>query len=209
TLQSASKVNCTVNLGSITTAMNLYLSDNNEYYTPANFNTGEYLHGSWDDLLGQGYDGRNLSDGDVGRPGLSIGWGIYECSQQVDEYAQRNRRLRSYSMNCNQEGSSDGGISSLWGETKSVSSDKIPNPSETIILLENHGSLGAGYDGAGVYHYNDQMNSLNKNPDMYHQMQFSYLFADSHVELLLPLETCDPTIGDWWSGKYWTRNPDD
>ncbi|MBF0197702.1 MAG: hypothetical protein HQL32_08320 [Planctomycetes bacterium] len=205
----ATTIACKSNLRYIGTTIISYTMDH--YYYPVNQqkkpNTN-FLYISWDDSLGQGYDGRNLSFDDIKKPKCSEPYPLYECPQQKPLY-NNSGYIRSYVMNCNQGSSNNGGISSLWGAgSGSVNVDEVYIPSETILLTEKEGKLGSGYS-SGIYGANDQKNYLNSKPDASHNSMFNYLFCDGHVSLYLTDETRNPDKNDWYCGKFWTRNPND
>lgn len=211
-LRNARTLECKKNLMHVGVAMDLYVQDHN-YYPYATFRTNpRFLFGSWDDLLGQGYDGRNLNTKEVNYPNSNVENSIYTCPQQKDELNSTSSFLRSYALNCNQSSKNMGGFSSLWGfgdNPISVSLHDVPAPSSTILLLEMTGTLGSGYQNAGVYGAATQSNAFKNNPERYHQGLSNYLFADNHIEILLPEETRNPNKNNWVMGKFWTRDPDD
>ena len=79
-----------------------------------------------------------------------------------------------------------------------------------ILLVEDDtgSALGKGND-SGIKSIEKQLEMLIAEPSKSHNIQFNYLFVDSHVELLLPYDTKDPDLSFGKSGKYWTLDPSD
>lgn len=193
-------------------SMGLYTEDYFHYPLAIFKTNSRFTFGSWDDLLGQGYDGRNISDGEVGSPYSKIPNNMYACDQQNSIAPQSSGFIRSYAMNCNQSSFNMGGFATYWGygdNPQSVTVNEVPAPATSILLLELKGKLGSGYQNAGSYGSGTQNNSFKNTPELYHDSQFNYLFADNHVELLLTAETLDSSRSSWRQGKYWTRDPED
>lgn len=211
-LSSSRTLSCKKNLSQIAVSMSLYTGDHYNYPLSIFKTNPRFTFGSWDDLLGQGYDGRNLTDGEVGSPQAESPNNMYVCDQQNSTDPETNGFIRSYALNCNQNSFNMGGFATYWGYSdnpQSVTVDEVPAPSTSILLLELKGKLGSGYNNAGSFGSGSQDGSFKSIPERYHEAQFNYLFADNHVELLLSAETWDPSKGTWVYGKYWTRNPED
>lgn len=211
-LKSSRILSCKKNLSQIGISMNLYTGDHHHYPLSIFKTNPKFTFGSWDDLLGQGYDGRNLTESEVGSPQADSPNNMYVCDQQNNADPETNGYVRSYAMNCNQNSFNMGGFATYWGhgdDPKSVTVDEVPAPSTSILLLELKGRLGSGYNNAGSFGSGSQSGSFDTMPERYHEAQFNYLFADNHVELLLSDETRDPSKGTWVYGKYWTRDPSD
>ncbi|MBF0198028.1 MAG: hypothetical protein HQL32_09965 [Planctomycetes bacterium] len=204
---------CANNLKSIGSSMEFYMEDNNSYFPPASFSPKHtwLQYGTWDDLLGEGYDGRDLTYAEVEEPARSEGYSLYECPEQVQLYDNSKepwKHLRSYSLNCNSLwGKWYNGISSRWGNVQFSKETDTPAPARTIAIAEFPDILGDGYATPGL---EEGYAMQNLHLDQSHKTQFNYLFVDNHIEFLFPAETYDPK-GVWWGkySRYWTRDPND
>ncbi len=208
-IEFSRQLSCGQNYKNINLAMSFYLSDDG-FYPIANSNVDGSNEGniSWDDGLGFGYDGRNLTIAEANKrnfynpESVQVEQNIYECPNDWRE----GNWLRSYALNCNQSGYNRGGFSNFRdrGVRFSVKATDVPDPSGTLLLAEtNWGKLSAKYL-AGV-----------KRPWAFaiqlapHQEEHNYLFADGHVEKLSMEETYNPDFNNNVVGKSWTRSPND
>ena len=148
---------CLSNHKQIGIAVAMY-GDDNDSRVPKSGNTAadEGNNITWDDRLGQGYDGRHLSESDMTGvwPGQAK---LYECP--VDEVAlsNNNRYKRSYTMNqANGLGSTSnnsylGLVSNTWGKK----TNNVAHASETILMFDypwagnNLGAMNRGIRSAG------------------------------------------------------------
>jgi prepilin-type processing-associated H-X9-DG protein/prepilin-type N-terminal cleavage/methylation domain-containing protein len=210
----------------------------------------------WDDLLGGGYDGRDLSIQQKDKNGLFgselAGAQMYTCplddadgrtveipSSRPALFAlQTHGQARSYSMNSYRSGSNipdeqKGGITGVAYNsmnapgsllTWSQSRHNIPVPAEVFLVNESPGwgFVGAGgsavkgsplsQEGQGEVNW---LNSVGVGIESFDNIRFhnggwNYLFADGHVENMLPEDTVSK-LGDLSNprGSYWTIDPND
>ena len=199
---------CSGNLGQIGTAMYIYASDN-KFHLP-----GHYIlnNGStqiiWDDYLGAGYDGRNLTyaqqkASDPGEPEA-----LYQCPLDTsgDSSPYHKKRSRSYSAN---QGKLDGTKASKrgWieeGNAKTLKTTLFKRPSNSILLFERHhidNKLGKNKQGTlRVEHV--QKSTIDGSMIWGHaKYKSNYLFADGSVRHLNFITTCSGTNKDPWSDK--------
>lgn len=230
--QVARQVQCASNMRQLTLAMNLYATDNERLPTEGtvtatggNARLPAHPHDprSWDDKLGAGYDGRNLSRGyqnqgflrhvsgnaylDPG--GYTIMETLYRCPEHRS-FVLPDRFPRSYAMNSGGyvdqriDGDHPSSPNFLRGITRRVWSkapSDVPAPASTLLLVEGD----ALADGGG------QMGNPNlatmPSPFWqqggpfaftylpFHDEQWNYAFVDGHVQLMSPHDT----VGD---GNY-------
>ncbi|EDM29560.1 hypothetical protein LNTAR_17458 [Lentisphaera araneosa HTCC2155] len=116
----------------------MYAGDNDSR-VPKSGNTApdEGRNITWDDRLGQGYDGRNLSDGDMTGvwPAQSD---IYICPVDDVVRSNANRKIRSYTMNqANASGTdSDSRYLGMVSNTYGKSTTEVNKSSETVLMFD-------------------------------------------------------------------------
>jgi len=141
--QAARAVVCLNQEKQIFMAVASYTDDNNSYFP--NTIISQFI--SWDDRLGEGYDGRNLSGSQISGavPGS---YQLYKCPLDQVQINNQNRSRRTYSFNMGTNNPSDvsrRGISSS-GLSRQISA--IGKTSESIMLFEY--PLAGNHIGAGA-----------------------------------------------------------
>jgi prepilin-type N-terminal cleavage/methylation domain-containing protein/prepilin-type processing-associated H-X9-DG protein len=213
TQEAVDLIACSNNNRQIFLAMSTYLNDYQRYTNAmANADWSDRGGITWDDALGMGYDGRNLSLKLAKRYNLQYGdAGEDQFLRQYICPGDRNTRTnsslhpRSYALNIYQYSGNRDGISNAWtlGERWSAGVHEVPDPTRTMLISEKLVGYLGGIGGAGIANPNWQ-----PSPEP-HQEEYNYLFADGHSEKFHKEDTRDLTKGYWSAGKIWTRNPRD
>ena len=155
---------CTSNLKQISLAINMYAEDNDDYVVSShNVENGV---ASWDDKLGvYGFDGRTLAESAFSSEASNKS-GIYACPSTKFTISNENRTLRSYSLNYGKPGNSNGKFRGLMNLDWSMQLSSINEPSQSIMLTENHN--GANHLSVG----NHAQTNNNFIKDKYDQPDF-------------------------------------
>ena len=237
----AKTIECAGKMKQIGLAMNMYIGDYNWNYPYAWYadNTTVSFSISWDDLLGQSYDGRNLTDAQMlalgfdGRPAYKTlvgGESLYACPSATPRpgavfpyqaYTSDRFHMRSYGM---VEGGSTGGtnarprgIAGYYAPGThnyfSWNAEKVPSPAGTFLLAEIVNEAANPLGDSNGYARNPYTQTVNYTVAPYHNGKFNYTFCDGHVELLNPLQTVgkggSPGPAHDAAKGFWTRDPAD
>lgn len=213
TQETVDLIACSNNNRQIFLAMSTYLNDYQRYTNAmANKDWSDRGGITWDDALGMGYDGRNLSLQVANKYNIKYGEAgedqylkQYVCPNDRVERTDLTRPPRSYGLNIYQYQGNREGFSNAWdlGERWTAGSHEVPAPGETILISEKQLGYIGGIGGAGIANPNWQ---ISPEP---HREEFNYLFADGHSEKFHKEDTRDPLKNYWNAGKIWTRNPSD
>jgi prepilin-type N-terminal cleavage/methylation domain-containing protein/prepilin-type processing-associated H-X9-DG protein len=226
----AKAISCASNMKSITLCMGMYSQDFDSYIVPAatspSYGSGVHT-ASWDDLLGMGYDGRNLTNA-VG-PANSVynEWTkgsagdskLYQCpGDPAINLAGSNDRARTYAVNGWFSGYSG------WKKLSNVKKPSwlfalaerpalgpIPSTAYRINVLGRVGNNGWPYVLTMGSTKQDQQTFLSPrfsisgtNSQMgHHSKKFNYGFLDGHVDSLEPNGDKDGTMCYWRSDNHW------
>lgn len=184
------------NLGQMKSAIFLYTSDNNgsfPYAAAQKKENGKWSFlGSWDAFLfnyiGYDTDPNIASKGLPSYEAIGSGFELYEHDNDISTLSNPKTFRRSYAMP-----TASGAITlAAWTEAESRVPHKIstvPDPARTLLLMERPGwadNTVARTGMAGVNHPADQ---IARQPDLNGDGRFQYLFADGHIESLLPKQT--------------------
>ncbi len=131
---------CLNNQKQLATSLAMYLGDN-DFRAPSS--TGI----TWDDLLGGGYDGRELTLQKMTNNNVKS-YSLYECPLDL-RTRSLNRKTRSYSMN--QKGSATSGSARGIVNTNSRRITEINQTSDTLVMMEySSGSNQLGYTNRAI-----------------------------------------------------------
>jgi len=120
---------CASNMRQIYVASSMFSGDNNKYVV---WSTGVI---SWDDLLGKGYDGRNITDQAMYDKKKLAEAPIYQCASSDFDVEKKNTlKKRSYNLNLGQGSTTKKRGAS--GVKFSMKSTFIKDPSESILISE-------------------------------------------------------------------------
>jgi len=222
TLKTAKGVLCSNNLKGIGAAMANYTYDYTRFTPYFNHRVSSRKRGAflvtYDDMLGQSYDGRDLTPEQVDATYLTQGsigeeTNLYLCPlDNVDHrlkeenipYQQRTYSINSYgsSGGSNVPESQRKGIAgTIYGKPSqpwSALSTSISHPAQTILTAERPGLgfLGGGWNRHipnitwqdGIIYETSFGWDPLKNI-RYHNAGYNYLMVDGHIENLTPEET--------------------
>jgi prepilin-type N-terminal cleavage/methylation domain-containing protein/prepilin-type processing-associated H-X9-DG protein len=194
---------CLSNQKQIGIAIFLYNGDN-QNYVPGHLSKNSKSI-TFDDFLGTGYDGRNLTESQMWASFPGSPAPVYQCSTDQSNKNDPNI-LRSYSMiqgvlNGNQA-SKRGMVVEGSGATMKVSDVKFPTT--TIMLGEFHyWKNRLGRNSYGVIRAQDvQRFTSNGNLTWTHeQFKFNYLFVDGSAKGTHYMSTYLDTGKDPWSNN--------
>ena len=182
---------------------------------------------SWDDLLGTGYDGRNLSDSQVHGAGFALSIykqpDLYKCPS--DDAKWSGAVTRSYSMNrgvnagsgsppsLTPSGTGTWGVTLISGTGYGVSDpwsarlSQVVRPSSVLSLTEEHAdaNLLGNPSGACLSNPSNQISTYPKG----HSGRFNYLFVDGHAQSLRPVDTIAAGGSLTMPKGIWTINAQD
>ncbi len=223
--EMAKSMKCAGNVKQLGLGMASYAGDFMEYLPFGGHAYSASDQVSWDDLLGMGYDGRNLSDSEMHGPGMNISKQsqLYKCAS--DEAKWPGSATRSYSMNRGVNagsgsnpfptpaGTATWGVTLISGTGYGVSSpwsaklSQVARPSSVLSLAEQHmdSNIMGNASGSCVSCPNNQIASYPKG----HSGRFTYLFVDGHAQSLRPLETVAPGGSLTMPKGMWTINAQD
>lgn len=194
----ARQIKCASNMKQIGTATFLYAGDSNDYIPYACWTSGS-IQISWDDLLGGGYDGRNLTDTQKQATGFNNSlfkpWELYVCP---DNQLKLGSLLRSYSINRGANAGTSGvdygdapggsGFCGVSGSTPwSVKLSRLKRPSSTLFFLER--IITTNIMGNVSCSSTDNPNSQISGTFIPHSGRFNYMMGDGHVENIRPADT--------------------
>jgi type II secretory pathway pseudopilin PulG len=196
---------CLSNQKQIAIASFSYAGENN-FYLPAHYIDGDAgIKRSWDDHLGMGYDGRELSLAEANDHSASEGFDLYVCP--TDDTHDNHNFNRSYSaiqgkMNASSD-SKRGPISE--GSGKSLKLTKITYPSSTILISERHSNDNKlGKNTAGMLRTQDIINgTINGNYLWNHgNFKYNHLMIDGSARAIQHTGTyLDSGIAPWSNTK--------
>ena len=127
--KKAKLVVCKSNMKQIGLASQMYSDDNEQYVV---WSIGSI---SWDDLLGKGYDGRNITDQAMYDKKKLAEAPIYQCASSDFDVEKKNTlKKRSYNLNLGQGSTTKKRGAS--GVKFSMKSTFIKEPSESILISE-------------------------------------------------------------------------
>jgi len=202
--ESARTTGCLNNEKQLGLALALYGDDGHGYYPVSNKPTGtEQI--AWDDLLGAGYDGRQLNAAQQAAtyvyPNASPGQysPIYTCPSDTIETAWPATRRRTYALNAWVLGTNFRGISGYdsWVYTKPVSTrdNQVLDPSQDVALFEFADSNNI-VGGMGVsIEYPGNLVTGNHLPHVNRRFGLNLLLCDGHVATRNYYETLAYTNG--------------
>lgn len=213
TQETVDLIACSNNNRQIFLSMSTYVNDYQRYTNAmANADWSDRGGITWDDALGMGYDGRNLSlklakkyNLQYGEAGEEQFLKQYICPNDRIERDDSTRPPRSYGLNIYQYSGNRDGFSNAWdmGERWSAGVHEVPAPEKTLLISEKQIGYIGGVGGAGIANPNWQ---ISPEP---HREEFNYLFADGHSEKFYKEDTRDPLKNYWSSGRIWSRDPND
>ena len=234
--EKAKNSGCQSNLKQIGTAAMMYSGSNDDYIVPSSgfpgFSNGKDAT-SWDDYLGMGYDGRNLSSsskdnnyvGNTFTIGSAGDTTLYSCpadkGTNLDSVANYRYRLRSYALN--------GWYGGKLAGFKKISNVKraswmflvAERPSMLLDYPTNHYYCNAlGQVGNNQYPYVQGTGGTThpyqgfltpsysiKGTNVswgHHSRRYNYLFMDGHVEPLEPNgDAGDRSMAYWVANNHW------
>lgn len=180
--EKAKSINCVGNLKQIGSAMNLYIGDNQDFFPYAIYMASS-IWISWDDLLGGGYDGRNLPE--TARNAQTIPEEYISALYKCPSHKSTDIKYRSYATTrVNNCGNLNGfGFAGLTGGSgQSVKTTQVRSASQTISIAERDAQR-QGNDGAS------SVDNPSQQPLDRHSARLNYLFCDGHVDTYKPAET--------------------
>ncbi|WP_419646140.1 DUF1559 domain-containing protein [Victivallis vadensis] len=202
--ERANAIKCTGNLKQIGFAMNLYHGANMDYFPPACV-TVSSVWISWDDALGAGYDGRNLTLDEMEQQTIPVELvnPLYQCPSDKSTDAKR----RSYSITrVNNCGNLNGlGTAGLTNGSASIKTGRLKAPSRTFSIVERDAARQGNDSASNIDNPNQQL--LER-----HGSNLNYLFCDGHVGSFKPLMTISTATASASPDKpfgMWTIAADD
>ncbi|MDD7984025.1 DUF1559 domain-containing protein [Lentisphaera marina] len=196
--ESAKQSACTNNQKQIAIAITMYQGDNDSYYPYSSLNNSVSMVGdpsygsvSFDDMLGMGYDGREMDlttaqNGSIWptyAPHAGLATSLYTCASDALERTTTITVPRTYSLNAITGGNILGisGYHTGGNYTTPVSAnynDHIFGSADTIVMRENmkdNNVLGNHNSSIG------NPRSLLTNGVLPHGVKSNYLYADGHA----------------------------
>lgn len=218
----ARQTSCANKIRQVGLAMVGYSNDNNGYIPPL-FYSPPMPEVTWDDLLGAGYDGRDLTQAAMNNdfiPYANTGHGFYICpSDTLPNGASVTYWRRSYSIPngwCTGPGDSpqpqaprsDGNGNRYWGIADADWSMNLHQVPTGVIMLTEMPSN----DALGFYNILGNLSLTTiaspnwQRSNTPHRGRSNYLYCDTHVATRRPQETVQPggTMDEPRGG--WTRN---
>lgn len=217
--KTAKTITCITNLKQLGLAVAMYTDSNDNSYMNENNSAI-----TWDDYLGNSYDGRDLTYSDMLKNGLpkadySAANTLYHCPEDIWSCTSSgtDKWPRSYVLNCvNANGGSEGGVSTYntWDVAKTY---EIESPSNFIVLVDL--IKGTGSRAVGQYNHTQYITNCQLlmgylltigKAGLHGKYLFNFLFADGHVKTDKYQDTSHLPYDDNNStSKWWTRNDDD
>ncbi len=211
----ANTVACSSNLRQFGQILAAYLNDSRGFYPRSEQNHfGSNI--TWDDRLGAGYDGRELSEADqrrvrwLGNPGETR---VYRCpAMKFPPMGEPNAPVyKTYYLTRGV----DIATHPHWRTAAGVSHNdwslqiiRAANPSRTIVMGEGGGPTIMGYPYGSLMDGSQNHAVSGVIIGLHGEGRFNYLMMDGHVENLHYTETGDPGIpGYYRMDTRWSWRP--
>jgi hypothetical protein len=192
---------CLNNQKQIGIGLVMYAGDNS-FFLPAQYvNSDAGIKRSWDDHLGLGYDGRNLSQSEADDHAASEGFELYSCpTDKTHDNQNYNRSFSAIQGKLN--GTSDSKRGPIVeGNGESLKITQVRYPSSTIIISEKHDTNNKlGKHSGAMLRTQDIINgTINGNYLWNHEnFKFNHLMIDGSARGIQHTETyLDSGIAPW------------
>ncbi|WDE96537.1 prepilin-type N-terminal cleavage/methylation domain-containing protein [Lentisphaera profundi] len=192
---------CVNNEKQISTAVYMYSGDN-EFYIPAHY-TASDRRISFDDYLGMGYDGREISLNEAKAFKTSEAYKLYECPTDESHVTTSNHN-RSYGGIQGNIGGNAAAKRGPIGEGSGLSKKftQINYASDTIMFSEFHTAKNVlGGKSYGVFRVMDLQSSTTSGALTWSHgdFKFNHIFVDGSVRAISQVATYSGSGLDPWN----------